>query len=80
MKNRYEEAKASLFALSLQDRIRLLDEADLKIEEDSHELSLEWKAELNRRLEDLRSGRVQGIPAAEVFQRVRAKLGIPAKT
>jgi hypothetical protein len=39
----------------------------------------EWDAgfvkELNRRLDDLRSGRVKGIPAEKVMARLRAKYG-----
>lgn len=30
-----------------------------------------WRDELGRRLEELRSGRVKGVPAEEVLQRLR---------
>lgn len=34
-----------------------------------------WVAEINRRVDDLESGRVQGVPAADVFHRLRKKFG-----
>ena len=32
-----------------------------------------WDAEVERRVEEIRSGKVQGIPAEEVFARLKAK-------
>lgn len=34
-----------------------------------------WKAEIDRRLEEIQTGKVQGIPAEEVFEKVRRILG-----
>lgn len=34
-----------------------------------------WKAEIDRRLEEIQTGKVQGIPAEEVFQKARRILG-----
>lgn len=36
-------------------------------------LDPQWTEEINRRVEDLRTGRVKGIPAEEVFRRLREK-------
>ncbi len=34
-----------------------------------------WLDEAERRLEDYRAGRVEAIPANEVFERIKKKLG-----
>lgn len=34
-----------------------------------------WKREIDRRLADIQSGKVQGVPAEEVFARARQILG-----
>ena len=34
-----------------------------------------WKAEIDRRIEEIQSGKVQGIPAEEVSARIRKILG-----
>jgi putative addiction module component (TIGR02574 family) len=35
----------------------------------------EWEAEVERRAEEIRSGRVQAIPCEEVAAKIRAKYG-----
>jgi putative addiction module component (TIGR02574 family) len=35
----------------------------------------EWEAEIERRAEDIRSGRVQGVPWEQVEAEIRAKYG-----
>ena len=41
---------------------------------DEHlELSSEWQAEIDRRIEEIDSGAVEMIPAEEVFARLRKK-------
>ena len=32
-----------------------------------------WKAELEKRIQDIRFGKVKGVPAAEVFAKLREK-------
>ena len=34
-----------------------------------------WKAEIDRRIEEIQTGKVQGIPAEEVFQKAKRILG-----
>ena len=34
-----------------------------------------WRSEINRRLEEIQTGKVQGIPAEEVFEKARRILG-----
>ena len=38
-------------------------------------MSPEWVAEINRRIDDLESGRVKGIPAEEVYAEIERKYG-----
>ncbi len=50
-----------------------------RLTEDLHasdpETEAAWQTEIGRRLEDIQNGRVQGIPAEEVFARIRRTLG-----
>ena len=34
-----------------------------------------WKAEIHRRIEEIQTGKVQGIPAQEVFEKAKRILG-----
>jgi putative addiction module component (TIGR02574 family) len=34
-----------------------------------------WKAEIDRRLEEIQSGKVQGVPVEQVFEKARGILG-----
>ncbi len=62
-----------LDALSLEDKAlvaqRLIDSID---EEDADAL---FVAELNRRMEEIASGKVQTIPSEEVHRKLREKYG-----
>lgn len=50
-----------------------------RLTEDLHasdpETKAAWQTEIDRRIEEIQSGRVQGIPAEEVFARIRRTLG-----
>lgn len=50
-----------------------------RLTEDVHasdpEIEAAWKTEIDRRIEEIQSGKVQGIPAEEVFARVRKIIG-----
>jgi putative addiction module component (TIGR02574 family) len=49
--------------------IRSLDE------EEDPEAEEKWMEEVERRFREYKEGKVQGIPADEVFRRIRSKLG-----
>lgn len=51
---------------------RLVESLDPAEEGELHDL---WAAEIQRRLEELRSGKVKGIPGSEVFAALRKKYG-----
>jgi putative addiction module component (TIGR02574 family) len=42
--------------------------------EDTNEVQAAWDAEIQRRLQDLRSGKVRGIPLDEVKRRMQSHL------
>lgn len=50
-----------------------------RLTEDLHtgntEIEAAWKTEIDRRLEEIQSGKVQGVPAEEVFEKARRILG-----
>ena len=50
-----------------------------RLAEDLHgtdpEIEAAWKAEIDRRIEEIQTGKVQGIPADEVSARIRRILG-----
>ena len=52
--------------------LALIESLDQGKDEDADEL---WLDEAERRLEDCRAGRVEAIPANEVFERIDKKLG-----
>lgn len=56
---------------------RLLYEsiADEEDDEDPAEVEAAWAEEVKRRVEEIRTGAVEGIPAEEVFAEMRARFG-----
>ncbi len=71
-----EELESEALKLSLDDRIRLAEMLWVSADPTSEaEIERLWLVEAERRLAELREGRVQGLPAEEVFAKVRARLG-----
>ena len=70
-----EEAKS----LSLADRSALtrilIDSLDAEPAEDLAEVEQAWQAEVEKRVDEIKSGRVKTIPAHEAFAKLRAKYG-----
>ena len=50
------------------------DEAEL-LQASNSETEAAWKCETDRRIEEIQAGKVQGIPAEEVFAKARQMLG-----
>ena len=76
MRTPYDEIVADAMKLPLRDRVRLAQHLVSTIE-DQLETDVEalWAAEAERRLEELRTGKVQGIEAAEAFSKAHEALG-----
>lgn len=65
-----------LDALPESDRlgvVRYLIDGLEEVTDDPQEVRSEWKAELRRRLDELRTGKVKGVPIEEMFERSREK-------
>ncbi len=70
-----EEISEATMQLNLEDRARLAGKLLLSLDEPSpSELERLWLDEAERRLDDFRSGRTQGIPAEDVFRRAVSEL------
>ena len=79
MKATLEQVTTEALSLPSKDRavltralIQSFDEAPV---EDPADVEQAWHDEVNRRVEEIKSGRVKGVPAEEVFAKLRAKYG-----
>ncbi len=70
-----DEITADAMKLPLRDRVRLAQRLVSSLD-DQVETGVEglWVAEVERRLEELRTGRAQGIDAAEAFRKAHEAL------
>jgi len=76
MSEKAEKLKAALAELSPEDRAGIQDYLDdLAASIPAAEWEDAWLEVCNRRLEDLRSGKVIGIPAEIVMTRLKEKYG-----
>ena len=75
MSTNLDQLTADAMKLPVRDRVqlaqRLVSTIDDEVESDTEAL---WFAEAERRLDELRSGKVQGIPAEDVFRNAREAL------
>jgi putative addiction module component (TIGR02574 family) len=75
MSTNLDQLTADAMKLSLRDRVqlarRLVSTIDDEVEADTEAL---WFAEAERRLEELHSGKVQGIDSEEAFSTAREAL------
>jgi putative addiction module component (TIGR02574 family) len=75
MHSNIEELAKETMALDIEDRALLAGKLLLSLDEPTpSELERLWLDEAEHRLEDFRAGRVQGIPADEVFRRAVTEL------
>lgn len=72
---RFDEIASDAMKLPLRDRVRLAQRLVASLD-DQIEPGVEalWMAEAERRFEELRSGKVAGIDAAEAFKNAREAL------
>jgi putative addiction module component (TIGR02574 family) len=79
MKATLEQVAEEALSLSLPDRsalTRILIQAlDAELAEDPAEVEQAWQVEVEKRVDEILSGRVKTIPAEEVFEKLRAKYG-----
>lgn len=71
-----ETLKSALDSLSEDDKVELAyylwDSLRAPVDPTTEK---DWIAEINRRVEEMDSGQVQGIPAVQVFRRLHEKHG-----
>lgn len=67
-----QEIEAQALKLPSHERARLAEVLIGSLDEED-EIARAWADEAERRLEELRSGAVQSVPAGEVFARIRAR-------
>jgi len=76
MSTNSDRLTANAMKLPLRDRVelvqRLVSTLDDEVESGTEDL---WFAEAERRLEELRSGKVEGVDSDEVFRSAREALG-----
>ena len=79
MKSTLEQVAEDALSLSLSDRSALtrilLQTLDPEPAEDAAEVEQAWQLEVEKRVDEVLSGRVKTIPAEEVFAKLRAKYG-----
>jgi putative addiction module component (TIGR02574 family) len=68
-----DQIESEALSLPTDVRARIARALIESLDEDA-EVERAWQEEIQRRLDDLRSGRVQGIPAEEVFAEIDALL------
>ena len=70
------ELRDELMKLPADERLELAEELYGSVPGDIDEPGWDqaWADEIRRRIEDIRAGRVEGVPAAEVFANVRERL------
>ena len=75
MATSYDEIIADAMKLPLKDRVRLAQQLASSLD-DEVETGVEalWFAEAERRLEELRKGKVEGIDSDEAFRNARKAL------
>jgi putative addiction module component (TIGR02574 family) len=73
MSSQLEIVEAQALKLSAEERAQLADRLIASIFED-HEIEDAWAAEVERRIEEIESGRAKLIPGAEAVARARAAI------
>lgn len=75
MDTSFDEIVADAMKLPLRDRVRLAQRLVSSLD-DQMEANVEalWEAEAERRIEELRTGRVRGIDATEAFRKAHEAL------
>lgn len=79
MKATLEKVAEEALGLSLSERSALtrilIQTLDPEPAEDAEEVRQAWQVEVEKRVDEILSGRAKTVPAAEVFAKLRAKYG-----
>jgi putative addiction module component (TIGR02574 family) len=70
---RVEEIIEEARSLTAEDRARLVNSLLESYHRPSPEISAKWRETIDRRVQEIESGSVTGIPAEEVFAKVQRR-------
>ena len=73
MSTQLEAVEAQALNLSVEERAKLADRLITSLFED-HKIEEAWAAEVERRIEDIESGRTKLIPVSDAISRARAAI------
>jgi putative addiction module component (TIGR02574 family) len=73
MTNRLDDVEAQALALSPEDRVKLADKLITSLFVD-HDIENAWFIEVERRIEEIESGRAGLIPATDSIAKARAAI------
>lgn len=73
MSSQFDAVEAQALKLTAEERAQLADRLISSIFED-HEIEAAWATEVERRVEEIESGRAKLIPAADSIARARAAI------
>jgi putative addiction module component (TIGR02574 family) len=62
-------------ALPAEERALLVDSLLRSLDQPESNIDIEWAGVANKRLAELRSGKVKPIPGDGIFERIRTRLG-----
>jgi len=74
MSNQLDLVEAQALKLSPEERAQLADRLVASLFKDQ-DIEVAWSAEVERRIEEIESGRAKLIPAADSIARARAAIG-----
>jgi putative addiction module component (TIGR02574 family) len=73
MSSQFDAVESQALKLTAEERAQLADRLISSIFED-HEIEAAWAAEVERRVDEIESGRAKLIPASESIARARAAI------
>jgi putative addiction module component (TIGR02574 family) len=72
--NVYEEVANAALTLPAEDRAMLADDLVASLEASQAEIDEAWRIEIERRIKEIKEGKVQLIPGEQVMSDLRAQL------
>jgi putative addiction module component (TIGR02574 family) len=74
MNNVYEEVANAALTLPPEDRAMLADDLVASLEGSQEEIDEAWRIEIERRIKEIKEGKVQLIPGEQVMSELHAQL------
>jgi putative addiction module component (TIGR02574 family) len=74
MANAYEDVVNAALALPPEARAMLAEDLIASLESSQEEIDEAWRIEIERRLKEIKQGKVQLIPGEQVMSELRAQL------